>query len=100
VAISLLPDSNTPGMLETLCWRSLAGNPLLPCVEEYIKCVTSATHQALAHEDKSRLYAYIAGKDQPWLLLGQAAHAGYFPWASPEFDQLKAFVYGLIQASP
>jgi hypothetical protein len=33
VTIMLLPDPQSPGMLETLCWRSLASSPIVPCVE-------------------------------------------------------------------
>src|SRR5207248_2675150 len=28
ITVALLPDAHTPGMLETLLWRSLAGDPL------------------------------------------------------------------------
>lgn len=100
VTVMLLPDPNTPGMLETLCWRALASHPLVPCVEQYLDCVRKQTGQPLAHEEKSRVYAYLAGREQPWLLLGQAAHAGYFPWAAPAFDQVKGFLQGLIGGTP
>ncbi len=95
ITIHLLPDASTPGMLETLLWRTLAGDPLNHCVEEYLDCVRKATGKALAYEDKSRIYTYIAGRDQPWLLLGQAARARYFPGTSPVFDDLRAFLQGL-----
>jgi len=39
IIVMLLPDGNTPGMLETLCWRTLASDPRVPCVDEYLKCV-------------------------------------------------------------
>ncbi|MCI0403306.1 MAG: hypothetical protein L0212_07275 [Acidobacteria bacterium] len=100
VTIALLPDAATPGMLETLLWRSLSGDPLVPCVEQYLECVRNQSAQAIAHEDKSRVYAYIAGRSQPWLLLGQAAHAGYFPLASPAFDEIRGFLSGLARARP
>jgi hypothetical protein len=87
-------------MLETLCWRALARDPRFPCVEEYLDCVRRQTGQPLAHEDKSRIYAYIAGREEPWLLLGQAARARYFPWASAVFDEIKAVVQGLVAPTP
>ena len=93
--VALLPDATTPGMLETLLWRSLQGNPLLPCVEQYLTCVRRQTGQPLAHEDKSRIYSYIAGREQPWLLPGQAARAKYFPWSSSVFDEIKSFLQSL-----
>jgi hypothetical protein len=100
ITIHLLPDIGSPGMLETLLWRALATDPLVPCVEEYLDCIRKQTAQPLKYEDKSRVYTYIAGRDKPWLLLGQAARAGYFPWPSSAFDQIKAFVQGLIVPTP
>ena len=96
VTVHLLPDPKTPGMLETLCWRALAGDQRLPCVEEYLNCVRKQTGQPIAYEDKSRVYSYIAGREQPWLLLGQAAHANFFPWTSPVFDETRSFLQGLV----
>jgi hypothetical protein len=98
--VALLPDAGTPGMLETLLWRTLAGDPLTPCVEQYLDCVRKLTGQPLAYEDKSRVHTYIAGRDQPWLLVGQAARAKYFPWASTAFDEIKRFVQSLVSAAP
>jgi hypothetical protein len=63
VALLLLPDASTPGMLETLCWRALASDPRFSCVEEYLDCVRRQTGQPLAHEEKSRIHAYIAGRE-------------------------------------
>jgi hypothetical protein len=100
VTVALLPDARTPGMLETLLWRSLSADPLISCVVQYLDCVRRQTGKPLAHEEKSRIHAYIAGREQPWLLLGQAARAHYFPWASPVFDEIKGFVQGLVGATP
>jgi uncharacterized protein DUF3226 len=100
VAIALLPDASTPGMLETLLWRSLTGDMLLPCVEQFLACVRQQTGKPLAREDKSRIYSYIAGREQPWLQLGQAARAAYFPWTSPVFNEIKGFLQGLLAPSP
>lgn len=100
VAVAILPDPNTPGMLETLLWRSLAGNPVVPYVEQYLDCIRKQTGQAVKYEDKSRIHTYIAGRDQPWLLTGQACHARHFPWDSPVFDEIKAFLQVLIGGTP
>jgi hypothetical protein len=100
VSVYLLPDPRTPGMLETLCWRALRGDQRVRCVEEYLDCLRKQTGKPLNHEEKSRIYSYIAGRERPSLLLGQAAHAGFFPWASPVFDEIKAFLRGLVGASP
>lgn len=95
VQVALLPDAATPGMLETLLWRSLAADPLVACVDQFLDCVRQQTGRSHPREEKSRIYSYIAAREQPWLLLGQAAHARYFPWSSPVFSEIKAFLQGL-----
>ncbi len=96
VTIALLPDAATPGMLESLLWRALSGDARVSCIDEFVQCVESATGQPLARIDKSRVHAYIAARDEPWFLVGQAARSGYFPWESPVFDEIKGFVRSLI----
>jgi hypothetical protein len=100
VTVMLLPDAASPGMLETLCWRSVAGSPIVPCVEDYLNCLNAKTGRQVRVPDKSRVDAFVAAQDDPWLLLGQAARAGLFPWTSPAFDEIKAFLYGLIASTP
>ena len=48
ISIALLPDANTAGMLETLCWQALQGDARVPCVEEFVTCVVTNTSQALS----------------------------------------------------
>jgi hypothetical protein len=100
VTVMLLPDATTPGMLETLCWRAMAGDLRVPCIHPFLACVEKAIGSPVKRPEKSRLYAYIAVRDEPWLLLGQAARAGYFPWTSPAFDEVKRFAQGLIAVTP
>jgi hypothetical protein len=96
VTVTLLPDPKTPGMLETLCWQALGGDPRVPCIDEYLNCIGKQTGQPVQRPEKSRVYAYISAREEPWLLLGTAARAGYFPWASSTFDAIKLFLQGLI----
>jgi hypothetical protein len=96
VTVTLLPDPVTPGMLEALLWRALHGDPRIPCVVQYLECIRQQTGKPVDREEKSRVHAYIAGREQPGLLIGQAAKANYFPWASPAFDEIKGFVHSLL----
>jgi hypothetical protein len=102
ITVALLPDSNTAGMLETLLWRSLAlaGDPRVLCVDEFLSCVERQTGKAVTRIEKSRIYAYIASREEPWFLLGQAAQSGYFPWDSPAFDEIRRFLHQLIASTP
>jgi hypothetical protein len=100
VTVMILPDAATPGMLETLCWRALGGDPRLPCVDEFLKCIEKETGQPVARPDKSRVYAYIAVREEPQFLLGLAARAKYFPWTATAFDEIRTFVQNIIKAVP
>ncbi len=39
VSVFILPDNKEPGMLETLCLAAVADDPVMPCIETYLKCV-------------------------------------------------------------
>ncbi len=100
VTVMLLPDPQTPGMLETLLWRSLAGHALVPCVEDYLKCVQASTGSPVANEHKSRIRTFMSAQKDSHLFVSQALRAGYFPWASPAFDQFKRFLQALVPVTP
>ena len=95
VSVFILPDCRTPGMLETLCLDSVRNDPALQCVEEYSKCLVRSGFNLGAKSDKAKLHTFLASRLQPDLLLGQAAHEGYFPWESPAFESIKAFLMAL-----
>jgi hypothetical protein len=92
VRVLILPDATMPGMLETICLRSVAADPVLECIEQYFKCVQQCTVSLPNNMDKARVQAFLASRSRPGLLLGQAARAGYWPWDSVAFDALKQFL--------
>lgn len=99
VTVMLLPDPQSPGMLETLCWRALNNDSRIPCVEEFLTCIEKVTGQPLAYTEKSRIQAYIAAREEPRFLLGQAARSDYFPWDSSHFAEVKQFLQ-LLASKP
>jgi hypothetical protein len=95
VGILILPDATTPGMLETLCLRSVADNPVIECIEQYFQCVEQCTSSLPNNMHKAKVQAFLASRSRPALLLGQAASAGYWPWDSPVFSDAKLFLQRL-----
>lgn len=89
VAVMILPDASTGGMLETVCLRAVENDPAMPCVREYLACVAKSGSPPPGNTEKARLHAFLASRPKPDLLVGQAARAGYFPWESPAFDKMK-----------
>jgi len=95
VSAFILPDETTAGMLEDLCLRSVAEQPVMECVDEYFGCLDQRCGLALKNIPKARVQAYLASQLKAGLLLGQAAHAGYWPWDHPAFDDVKRFLGNL-----
>ncbi|MCK4341715.1 MAG: hypothetical protein KAY37_08340 [Phycisphaerae bacterium] len=63
------------GMLEDLCLATVANDKLMQCVDDFLTCSTDVGEQ-LTHPKKSRLHAYLAGKnDFAGLKLGEATRA-------------------------
>lgn len=94
VSVLLLPDSATSGMLETLCLRSVANDPVMHCVEQYFQCIEQVG-VVPSNLHKAQVQAFLASRPVPGLLLGQAAHRGYWHWDSPVFDHVRAFLQNL-----
>jgi hypothetical protein len=57
VAVMILPDPSTPGMLEDLCLRAVSEDPAMHCVENYFDCLQA---QGLQVPNA------MAIKSQPW----------------------------------
>lgn len=92
VAVLVLPDSDTPGMLEDLCLRTVAEDPAMHCVTEFAHCVESLSTDPVDMKPKALVQAFLASRPNPGLLLGQAAAKGYWPWDSEEFAHVRDFL--------
>jgi hypothetical protein len=99
VSVFILPDCANAGMLEDLCLAAVAGDPALPCVDEYISCLQRQGVSVPTNVAKTKLQTFLASRDTPGLLLGEAAHKGYFPWNHSAFDPIKRFLHG-FQGTP
>jgi len=98
VSVLILPDARSPGSLETLCYRSLAHEPVTACINDFLRCAAQrqpVPPRTAAMADKARLHAYLATRPEPGLLLGEAAQRGLFPWSNPAFERVTRFVRSL-----
>lgn len=95
VAVMIVPDINTPGALEDLCLRAVDNDIAKPCVEQYFDCLKQ---QGLFPKNisKAKIQAFLASRLEAGKRLGEAAQAGYWPWDSSAFDQLKNFLQQII----
>lgn len=96
VSVVILPDAVRPGKLEDICLESVADDPVIPCVEEYFRCIERVG--PLPHNmSKAKAHAFLASRTQPDLLIGQAAYAGYWRFESPAFAPLRGFLETLAR---
>jgi len=93
-----MPDDECPGMMETLCLRSVEGRAEMDCVRRYFDCLGAIKEwqQKPEHADKAHAMAFVAARDP-------RKHAGTACWGegrsapiwdldSPAFDKLKDFI--------
>lgn len=95
VSIFILPDCESPGMLETLCLSAVQGDRAMPCVEEYLECLSGNAGMPARNPDKARAHAFLASRSRPELSVGDAAKAGHWCLDSPVYDPLKQFLLAL-----
>ena len=94
IGVFILPDKDSPGMLESLCLRAVSADPTIVCVDELMACL-ARVKMTSTNPTKARLQAYLAAQPRPGLRLGEAAEAGVWPWDHPAFDLLKALLRAL-----
>lgn len=90
VSALIMPDG-VEGELETLCMRSVSGDPASPCVDSYFECPrTAGLHPR--KPAKAWVQAYLASRPREGMRLGEAAQAGYWPWDTGAFAEVEAFL--------
>ncbi|MDH4120190.1 MAG: hypothetical protein OEV94_00575 [Deltaproteobacteria bacterium] len=96
LGVFIMPDNQSPGMLEDLCLKSIEGNPLYACVEQYISCVKETDPQGQLEEQKARVQAYLAGKKPIVNSLGLGAQSGCWDFSHPAFQSIQTFLKDLF----
>ena len=85
VMAMVLPDIETPGMLEDLCLRSVESDRAMTCVDEYFCCLEQRLEQLPQNPSKARVQAFLASRE-----VLEEAH----------FDLLQECVKGLLSELP
>lgn len=88
VVVLINPHGQTTGSLEDVCLAATAGDRIVECVDEYIRCLGQVGVPP-ARSSKSRVHALIAAKDRPESSLGVAAKRGYFPLGHVAFEPIR-----------
>lgn len=92
ISVFILPDCINDGALETLCLQTVGNDPAIPCIDDFFTCIENSGLGLPRNMEKATLHAFLSSRQRPNLLLGQAAHAKYWPWSHPVLDSLKEFI--------
>jgi hypothetical protein len=92
ISVFILPDCINNGSLETLCMQTVADDPAIPCVNQFFQCIQNNGLPAPRNMLKANVHAFLSSRETPNLLLGQAAHRGYWQWDHPVLEPLKEFL--------
>jgi len=92
VTVMILPDGNTPGMLEDVCLRTIGEDPAMFCVEEFFKCLQERNVSMPRNNSKARVQVFLGSRLEAGKRLGEAAQAGYWPWDHIAVEQIKNFL--------
>ena len=95
VSVFIMPDNDGSGALERLCLSTLADDPAMTCVEAFLTCVNARVSAPPQDQQKARIHAFLASREDPELRLGEAAQRGYIPWDHPAFGSLAQFLRDL-----
>ena len=89
VGIYLMPDNKRAGMMEDLFLEAHKDNPIMDCVNKYMKCLEDKDVTQPNNISKAKSQAFLAGMQEPTRNLGVAACKGYW---NLENESLKGFL--------
>jgi len=69
----------------------------MSCIEEYFDCVQQRVAKPPKSKDmdKAKVKVFLASREDPTLLLGQARERKYWNWDSPALSPVKEFIQAL-----
>ncbi len=90
VAYLIVPHDPPGTMMEDVCLNSVADDPVMECVEQYLECVDLANAHSPRQVwmSKARVHVFLASQDRPDLRLGEAAERGIWKFESEAFRPL------------
>jgi hypothetical protein len=94
VSVFILPDCNSPGMLEDLCLSSIEDTEELACVDGFMSCMQTAGRKA-PNIAKAKLHAWLSMQEVSDFRIGLAAQQKVWDWEHPKFDKIKEFLRNL-----
>ena len=91
VGVFILPDGESQGAIEDLCWASVEDTSAARCSADYLECLRGAAALRSKNAAKTLVHAYLAAQEEPYARAGEGALKGYWPFDHPAFAPLKEF---------
>ena len=99
IGILILPPGKRTGMLEDVCLNAVRDCPAMQCVEEFLACVQESVENWTSRvPSKAKAQAFLASRERPGLLLGQAAARGEWNWDHATYKPIKQFIRDLTES--
>lgn len=85
-----------PGALEHLCLYTVQDDPLIPCIEAYVRCAEQVQGTPVKRIHKAKLHAFLACKGEfAGMKLGEAANARAWNWDHTAFEPYKKIIQSM-----
>ena len=93
VGIFIMPGEGKSGALEDLLLESVQNDRATPCVNNYFVCLKeNLSNWPPKNISKSWIHAFLSSRPDGTKRLGEAAHAGYWSFDNPAFDEIRHFI--------
>lgn len=99
IGIFIMPDNQGAGMLENLCLKTLEGQRIEKCIDDYITCITEAQlvrEKGQFNCAKARVQTYLSSQAPLVNSLGLGALKGYWDFNNACFEKIKQFLHNLF----
>jgi hypothetical protein len=91
VTFAILPD-DSPGMLESICLKSIESDPAMGCVDNYFECLKTTCQIEPKNIHKAKVQVFLASREKVGLDLRRAAQAGYWKFDHDVFAPVRDFL--------
>lgn len=96
IVVLILPRPNQNGMLETLCLEAVQGDPAMPCLDAFFRCIEDTVPIQPKNKSKAKVHAFLSTREEESSRLGLAAQKKYWPFDSGAFDVIRNFLKILL----
>lgn len=100
VSVLILPDGESPGMLESVLGETVRGTPVADCIDEFLKCAERDGESEIRRPQKAFVHAFLSTRPDPHVSVGVTAQKGYWDFDHPVLDGVRSFLSALGRSSP